>query len=284
MTAPGPYRVAGGRAVVTGAASGMGEQLSYLLAGGGSDLVLLDRDADRLEVVAGRIRDRRPALDVATVVVDLADRDATDAAARDLAEGRVTLLVNNAGAGLTGRFDQVTLEEYDWLFRINFHAPVTLAHHLLPAIRRHGPGQGGGHVANVSSIYGIVAPPGATAYAASKFAIRGFSDSLRQELIDDRIGVTTVHPGGIATRIAESARRGTGVSQAQDARGKAEARRLLTFPPERAAARILDGIVRRRPRVLIGLTAQVPDLLSRLAPTHYRTLEKPLVAIFSRLP
>lgn len=280
----GPYRVAGGRAVVTGAASGIGEQLSYRLAGAGSDLALVDRDAGRLAAVAERIRVRRPDAAVETHVVDLADRRATADLGRDLAQGRVTLLVNNAGVGLDGRFDQVTLEEFEWLFEVNFHAVVTLTHHLLPALRRSGAGTTGSHLATVSSVYGFVAPPGAAAYAASKFAVRGLTESLRHELRADRIGVTTVHPGGIATRIAQNSRRGSGVSDTDVQRSREEARRLLTIPPERAAARIVDGIVRRRARVLIGLSARLPELLSRVAPTGYAALERPVKGALLRLP
>src|SRR4051794_21841634 len=202
-----PYAFAGGTAAVTGAASGIGEALAHALAARGSDLVLLDRDAERLEGVAGAIRARHPGRKVSSVVVDLADDEAThEVGARLAAEHpEITLLVNNAGVALGGRFDQVTLEEFDWVLAINFRAVVRLTHALLPVLKAHP----GSHLVNVSSIFGIFAPPGQAAYAASKFAVRGFSESVRHELAQDGVGVTVVHPGGIRTRIAETARTGS---------------------------------------------------------------------------
>ncbi len=271
-----PYVFAGGTAIVTGAASGIGHALADGLAARGSHLVLLDRDADRLSGVAASIRHRHP-VTVDTVTVDLADRDATARAGRELAESHpdTTLVVNNAGVAMGGRFDQLTLEEFEYVIDVNFRAVVTLTHHLLPVLRAHP----GSHLANVSSIYGIVAPPGQTAYAASKFAVRGFTEALRAELSADDVGVTCIHPGGIATRIATTARMGSGVSAADAARGRALANRMLTIPPGTAAAIILRGIERRRPRVLIGWTARVPDAIARIAPAAHGTL---LAKIFAR--
>ncbi|TYP90357.1 short-subunit dehydrogenase [Blastococcus xanthinilyticus] len=263
----GPYAFAGGTAVVTGAASGIGEALAGQLAARGSHLVLLDRDAGRLEAVAARIRAASPALRVATTVVDLADDEATArlAAALVAEHPETTLLVNNAGVALGGRFDQVTLEEFDWVMAVNFRAVVRLTHALLPVLKTHP----GAHVVNVSSVFGIFAPAGQAAYAASKFAVRGFSESLRHELAQDGIGVTVVHPGGIRTRIAESARVGSGVSVAEYEQGRKQFAKLLRMPPEDAAARIVAAIERRRPRLLIGWSATVPDLLVRLLPGSY---------------
>jgi len=158
------YQFAGGTAVVTGAASGIGEAVARGLARRGSDLVLLDRDAQRLADVAKSIVD----VSVETHIVDLADAEATTAVARDVlaAHPRIRLLVNNAGVALAGRFDQVTLEDFFWLLAVNFGATVRLTHLLLPALKA----EPGSHLVNVSSVFGIVAPPGQVAYASSKFA------------------------------------------------------------------------------------------------------------------
>jgi short-subunit dehydrogenase len=262
-----PYSFAGGTAVVTGAASGIGEALAHALAGRGSDLVLLDRDADRLSAVAGAIRAAQPGRAVTTYVVDLADDEATQAIGATLAAEHpgTTLLVNNAGVALGGRFDQVTLEEFDWVWSINFRAVVRLTHALLPVLKAHP----GAHLVNVSSIFGILAPPGQAAYASSKFAVRGFSESLRAELAADGVGVTVVHPGGIRTRIAESARIGSGVDPEELARGREQFAKLLRIPPEKAAALIVAAVEKRRPRLLIGASARVPDVLVRLFPGSY---------------
>jgi short-subunit dehydrogenase len=262
-----PYAFAGGAAVVTGAASGIGEALARQLAEQGSNLVLVDRDAARLAEVADGIRSARPGLAIDTYVVDLSDDDATGRFAETLAteHPETTLLVNNAGVALGGRFDQVTLEEFDWVMAVNFRAVVRLTHALLPALKAHP----GAHLVNVSSVFGIFAPAGQAAYAASKFAVRGFSEAVRHELAENGIGVTVVHPGGIKTRIAESARTGSGVSVEEYERGRKQFAKLLTIDPATAAAQIVDAIEKRRPRLLIGWSAKVPDVLVRLLPGTY---------------
>jgi short-subunit dehydrogenase len=261
------YRFDGGTAVVTGAASGIGAALAEQLAARGSHLVLVDRDKERLDGVATDVRRAHPALSVDTYVVDLADDAATDAAAEALAAAHAgtTLLVNNAGVALGGRFDQVTLEEFDWVMAVNFRSVVRLTHAFLPALKAHP----GAHLVNVSSVFGIFAPAGQAAYSASKFAVRGFSEAVRHELAENQVGVTVVHPGGIKTRIAESARTGSGVSVEEYERGRKQFARLLTMPPETAAALIVAAIENRRPRLLIGWSAKVPDILVRLLPGTY---------------
>ena len=213
---------------------------------------------------------RTPALTVATHVADLADDRATDALAATLAteHPETTLLVNNAGVALGGRFDQVTLEEFDWVMAVNFRSVVRLTHALLPALKAHP----GAHLVNVSSVFGILAPPGQAAYSASKFAVRGFTEAVRHELAENRVGVTVVHPGGVRTRIAESARTGSGVSIAEYEQGRRQFAKLLRMPPETAAAQIMAAIETRRPRLLIGWSAKVPDVLVRLMPGTYWTL------------
>lgn len=263
----GPYQFAGGTAVVTGAASGIGEALVAQLAARGSSLVLVDRDADRLGAVADRTRAACPSLRVTTHVADLSDEEQTDALAATLAAGHpeTTLLVNNAGVALGGRFDQVTLEEFDWVMAVNFRAVVRLTHALLPALKSHP----GAHLVNVSSAFGIVAPAGQAAYSASKFAVRGFSEAVRHELAGNQVGVTVVHPGGIRTRIAENARTGSGVSVQEYEAGREQFATLLRIPPGKAAAMIVAAIGRRRPRLLIGASARIPDVLVRLMPGSY---------------
>ncbi len=262
-----PYVFAGRTAVVTGAASGIGEGLAHGLAARGSHLVLVDRDATRLSAVADAVRAAHPRRTVETLVADLADRGAVVAAAERIAgeHPRLGLLVNNAGVALGGRFDQVSVEQFEHVMAVNFTAPVLLTHHLLPALKA----EPGAHLVNLSSLFGLVAPPGQSAYAASKFAIRAFSEALRAELAENGIGVTTVHPGGIRTRIAETAAIGAGVPRAdREKYGKLFAA-LLTYPAERAADDILRAVRRRQGRLLIATSAKVPDLLARLLPTAH---------------
>ena len=259
------YAFAEGSALVTGAAGGIGAALAHGLAARGSDLVLLDRSADRLATVAEEVRRQHPTLRVDTVVADLGDHDATVELGRRLAQEHpeLTLVINNAGVALAGSFTDLTLEEFDWLMEINFRAVLTLTHALVPVLLRHP----GSHLVNVSSIF----PPTQTAYVTSKFAVRGLTEALRAELLG-RVGVTCVHPGGIATRIALDARISAGADRAEIERGLPVIAGLLRIPPSVAAECILNGVRRRRPRVLIGLSARLPDLLARVAPGSYGRL------------
>jgi short-subunit dehydrogenase len=234
--------------------------------------VLLDRDASGLSDLRDELRASRPDLAVETHVVDLSDRDATLAVARAIrdAHPRLTLLVNNAGVALGGRFTELSLDDIDWLLSVNLDAVLVMTHELLPSLLA-APGS---HVVNLSSLFGLIAPAGQTAYATSKFAVRGFSDALRIELAEHEVGVTTVHPGGIRTSIAESARIGAGVDTSSEeyAAHRQAWRALLTIEPEVAARRIVDGAVRRRPRVLIGGSTHVLDVIARVAPGSYGRL------------
>lgn len=266
-----PYDFAGRTAVLTGAASGIGEQLAHGLAARGSDLVLVDRDAQRLAGVAAAVRSAHPGRTVETLVADLADRAEVLGAAERIRERHpaIGLLVNNAGIALGGMFEQLSVAEFESVVDVNFRAPVLLTHALLPALLA----EPGSHLVNVSSLYGLIAPPGQSAYSASKFALRGFSEVLRGELAG-RVGVTTVHPGGIRTRIAETARVGAAVPADLVAAHQQTFRALLTYPPERAAGEILDGVRRRRARVLIAFSAKLPDVLARLLPvTHMKVIQ-----------
>ena len=281
MTRLAPYRFAGGTAVVTGAASGMGERLAHGLGARGSHLVLLDRDADRLATVVAAVRAASPTVDVASVVVDLADRAATESVADALVRDhpRITLLINNAGVALGGRFDQVTLEEFEWVLEINLRAPVLLTHRLLPTLLASP----GSHLVNVSSLYGLVAPPGQAAYSTSKFGLRGFSEVLRSELAPRGVGVTTVHPGGIKTRVAESARVPVGASADEVAAERARFSGLLTYPADKAAEEILEAVHQRQGRLLIAWSARIPDVLARLLPTSNMRVLGRLTELATRL-
>ncbi|MFC7277084.1 SDR family NAD(P)-dependent oxidoreductase [Paractinoplanes rhizophilus] len=278
-----PYLFPGRTAVLTGAASGIGEQLAYGLAGRGSDLVLVDVDAVRLREVADRIDRVHPGRSVQTLVADLADRAAVDdLATQVLAEHpALGLLINNAGMALGGRFDQVTVDEFERVMNVNFRAPFLLAHALLPALKAAP----GAHLVNVSSLFGLIAPAGQSAYSASKFALRGLSQVLHAELADDGIGVTTVHPGGVRTRIAENAPVGSGVPAEEVEPNRKLFAKLLTYPPDKAARQILDGVAKRKARVLIASSAKVPDLLAHVLPVgHERIVRAATSARASRGP
>ncbi len=264
-----PYTFPGGVAVLTGAASGIGEALAAELAARGSHLALIDRDGSGLERVANDLRGQYPHLRITTHAFDLGRTaqipDLADAVLRG--HRRVTLLINNAGVALGGEFDELSLDDFEWVQSVNFRAVVAMCKAFLPALKAElHP-----HIANVSSLYGIAALPGQSAYSASKFAVRGFSEVLRHELAPRGIGVSVVHPGGVRTNIANSARLGSGVrSSPLETEAQREAmNRLLRLEPARAAQIILRGIERRAPRVLVGDDARVVDLLVRSVPGTY---------------
>jgi short-subunit dehydrogenase len=258
-----------GTALVTGAAGGIGAQLALGLARRGSDLVLIDIDAEGLAGVAAVLAEQAAEVAVSTHVVDLADRDVLLVVAGAVAAEHpdLHLLVNNAGVALGGQFEHLTLEEFDWVMDVNFRAPVALVHALLPTLRANT----GAHIVNMSSLFGLITPAGQSAYSASKFALRGFSEVLRTELAPAGVGVTTVHPGGVRTSIATSARIAAGAPDDVVPMLR-QFDRLLRYPADRAAEEILAGVERRRARVLISPEAVLGDAAVRLAPTRYAGL------------
>lgn len=266
------YQFPGNTAVVTGAAGGIGAALAGSLAARGSHLALVDRDGDGLEAVAARAREIDARIKVSTHVVDLSEHsDLRDLAAEvRSAHARIGLLINNAGVALGGTVDEVSLEDIDWVMSINFRAPVALTKALLPALRETR----GSHIANVSSLFGLIAPAGQAAYSASKFALRGFTLALQAELIPAGIGVTVIHPGGIATNIAANARVGAGLSRNPQAAQAAVAHisAQLTMSAEDAATQIADAILRRRERLVITRKAVAADRIARLLPVRQREI------------
>ena len=264
---PKPWALRGGVVVLTGAASGIGAALAANLARRGMHLALVDLNAAGLEATAAQAR--AAGVTVSSHVLDVADHAAVAAlpAAVLAQHGRVTALVNNAGVALGGLFEQVAAEDFDWLMDINFGATVRLTRAFLPVLAREGAAQ----LVNVSSIFGIIAPPGQTAYAASKFAVRGFSESLRHELemSGSPVGVTLVHPGGVRTAISENARLAKDLDSAEVARERANWRSLLALDAATAAEIIAVAIARRAPRVLVGSDAKGAALVQRVFPVTY---------------
>jgi len=262
------YHVDGGVALITGAAGGIGAALAERLVREGSNVVLVDRNAEGLEEVAERLRVRRPDRRITTIATDLAEQDvAQEVVAEALRDqGRLTLVVNNAGVALAGRFEQVSMDDVDWLLAINLRAVLAVTSAALPHLAP------GAHITNVSSLFGIIAPVGNSVYSASKFGVRGFSMAIRAELAPRAIGVTSVHPGGIRTAIARSARVGAGVPAAEWEVGLKAFDKFLVMPAPDAARRIVHGTVRRRARVLIGPEAYLGDVLARLAPSAHASV------------
>jgi len=263
--------------VVTGAASGIGRGIAVALARRGCNLALADVNDAGLAETARMAESAQTnptnqstapnALRISQHHLDVADRRAvTEFPAVVLAaHPGVDILVNNAGVAVGGTFEAVSEEDFEWLFEINFWGVVRMTRAFLPLLRKSDDAR----VVNLSSIYGIISPPGETSYSASKFAVRGFSHSLRHELAGCNVGVTVVHPGGVATSIADSARVPKGMPPEEIARRRALAKKALRMPPATAGEIIVQGIERRSARVLVGNDAKFLALLERLAPVSY---------------
>jgi short-subunit dehydrogenase len=261
--------IKGAAAVVTGAASGIGLALALELAARGADLALADRDEAGLQAVAAEIgRDAKRKVTAHRVDVGEPGQIADFAQAATSAHPALNILINNAGVALLGQFSEIDQAQMDWLFNINFWGVVHSTRAFLPHLARKPEA----HIANLSSIFGIIAPPGQTAYCAAKFAVRGFSESLRHELqmAGSPIRLSVVHPGGIATNIARNSRTGSGVTDnALRAQSIERFDRMAKTTPAAAARRIIEGIEKNQPRILIGNDARIVDLLQRLRPATY---------------
>src|SRR4051812_3991695 len=255
--------IRGAAAAVTGAASGIGRALALELAARGCDLALADRDEAGLQQVAAQIA-RSNKQKVTVHRVDVGEPAEIEAFAQAAvgAHPSLNIVINNAGVALMGQFGEVSQADMDWLMNINFWGVVHGTRAFLPHLATRPEA----HIVNLSSIFGIVAPPGQTAYAAAKFAVRGFSESLRHELAMAKspVRLSVVHPGGVATNIARNAR--AGVAIADNARRAQAIERfdaVAKTSPAVAAQTIIRGIERNQPRILIGSDARFMDLLQR---------------------
>ncbi|MDI4234898.1 SDR family NAD(P)-dependent oxidoreductase [Bradyrhizobium sp. Arg237L] len=261
--------ISGSAVAVTGAASGIGRALALELAARGADLALADRDEAGLAAVAAEIaKTGAPKVTVHRVDVGEANQIADFAEAATSAHPSLNILINNAGVTLLGQFHEIDQAQMEWLFNINFWGTVHVTRAFLPQLAR----QREAHIVNVSSIFGIVAPPGQTAYCASKFAVRGFSESLRHELAAARspVRLSVVHPGGVATNIVRNSRTGAGVSDnARRAQAIEWFDAAARTTPTAAARSIIEGAENNRPRILIGSDARLMDLLQRFLPATY---------------
>jgi NAD(P)-dependent dehydrogenase (short-subunit alcohol dehydrogenase family) len=251
-------------AVVTGAASGIGRATAQGLAEKGCTLAIADIDERGLAETARTITSM--GRQVSTHVVDVADKQRMQAFADEvIAEHeRVHVVVNNAGVTVTAKLDEHSLEDFEWIVGINFWGVVYGCKFFLP----HVQAAGWGAFVNISSMFGLTGIPSQSSYCATKFAVRGFSESLAIELANENIDVIVVHPGGIRTNIVRS-------SRGRD--DSARARVIDWFdrngmPPERAAAKIIRAIERRQQRVVITPEAWATDVVKRVYPAVPRRL------------
>ena len=261
--------MAGKVVVITGAGSGIGRALAHNLAGRGARLALSDVDAAGLAETVATLPD--PGADrVRSDQLDVRDRDAMARYAASVAEefGRVDVLFNNAGVALTGSVLGMSYADLEWVLDIDFWGVVHGSKEFLPYLIASGDGI----LVNLSSLFGLLAVPGQSAYNAAKFAVRGFTESLRQEMLSSRLPVRVccVHPGGIKTAIARNARVADGEDQA--ALAEFFDRNLAKTSPERAAEIIVAGMLAGKPRILVGPDAKALDLLVRLLGARYQRL------------
>lgn len=259
-------------AVITGAASGIGRVLALRFAREGiAGLAIADVNEEQLAETA-RLLEQFP-VKVTTHVVDVSDRNAMSAFADSVVEqhGRVSHVINNAGVALGGNFSEVSLDEIEWLMGVNFWGVVHGTKFFLPHLEK----EDSAHIVNISSLFGLIAPPGQAAYGASKFAVRGFTDALRHELEGTNIAVSAVHPGGVTTNIVNNARIGSGVTMTDEEiekHRKFQNKLLATTSSYKAAEIIFRGMKRRSPQIIVGTDAAILSRIARLFPRSYLTV------------
>lgn len=261
--------LSGKTVVITGAGSGIGRALAHRLAGEGALLALADLNEIGLAETYQTLP-VRPA-QVNTYKLDVSDRQAVYAFADQVHAdfGQVDVVINNAGVALSQTVEDMTYEDFRWLMDINFWGVVYGSKAFLPALKRRPQAT----IINLSSVFGLIAVPTQSAYNASKFAVRGFTEALRQELSGTTVRALCVHPGGIKTNIARNARfyRAPGGESEPD-RTAANFDKIARTTADEAAATIIKSLKSGRERVLVGADAHVIDWIQRLFPEAYTKL------------
>lgn len=260
-------------AAITGAASGIGRGLALELARQGCHLALCcDRNVQGLQETKEQAR--QLGVNVTSQQLDVADRGAVHAWADQVAadHGKINLIFNNAGVDLASTIEGVSYEDFEWLMSINFWGVVYGTKAFLPHLKASGDG----HVVNISSVFGLTGMPAQGPYNSSKFALRGFTDCLREELdmMDCGVSATSVHPGGIKTSIAKSGRVDSSIRtlgfDERDFWQKFETRFITE--PDKAARIIIRAVQKNKRRVLVGTDAYLFDAAARLLPSAYQPL------------
>jgi NAD(P)-dependent dehydrogenase (short-subunit alcohol dehydrogenase family) len=258
----------GGVAVVTGAGSGMGRCLAQQLAERGAALALADVNEQGLAETVSLLGAAKGK--VTRHIVNVAEEGQVKRFAEEVEvqHGRSTVLFNNAGVALLGHFEEISVADFRWLMDINFWGVVYGTAYFLPLLKK----EKCAHIVNTSSLLGLFGAAGQSAYCASKFAVRGFSESLHHELLGTNVGVTCVHPGFVRTAIAANAKEGVRAGAKLRAESLARFQKVARTAPEVAAAKILRGVERGAVRVLIGADAYFVDIWQRLKPASYWNL------------
>lgn len=247
-------------AVVTGAASGIGRELAVQLASKGCNLALVDIDAEGLSTLLTKLNKHNTDRLITTHIADVSDRARMLALAPEIASAHraIHVLINNAGIAHEGPFPQTSLEDWDRMIGVNLWSVIYGCHVFMPYLAKVDRA----HIVNLSSLFGIVGMPGQTAYCTTKFAVRGLSEALWEELRETNVGLTVVHPGGVATNIMKRAQ---GDDPALLGRID-EWYQRHAMSPNKAASKIIQAIEAGQPRLLITPEATFGDLLRRVMP------------------
>ena len=259
-------------AAITGAGSGMGQQLAILLAKAGCHVSISDVNEKGLAETVELVKPYN--VRVTSKKVNVAKLEEVRAWAEETVQnhGSVNMIFNNAGVALGSTVEGSTYEDLEWIMGINYWGVVYGTKEFLPYLKKTGEG----HIINTSSLFGLTAQPTQSAYNSTKFAVRGFTESLRQELDIENSGVSalSVHPGGIRTNIANDARMSDSIkSMGMNPEKSAKAfNKLLRMPAEEAAQQILDAVLKNKRRLLIGNDAKTLDLVQRILPTGYQRI------------
>ncbi len=268
---------------ITGAGSGIGRALALECAKHGSKLAISDLNMDGLQETQKTINNQYPNIEVMLQKLNVANKeDVFQWADSVMAHyGQVHVIINNAGVALSATVEAMQYKDFEWLMDINFWGVVHGCKSFLPHLKKSS----WGHIVNVSSLFGLISTPNTSAYNAAKFAVRGFSESLRIELLmsHKHLNLSCVHPGGIKTNIANLARNGGEkvglagrISDSENKKNFNE--KLAKTTPEQAAKIIVKGIIKKQPRILVGTDAKILDLLQRFLPVKY---QKVVVKVFS---
>jgi short-subunit dehydrogenase len=270
-------------AAITGAGSGIGQALAINLAQEGSDLALSDVDKKGLAETLKMLK--AYSVNVTHQILDVSDKDAVYAWANKVVEdhGKVNMIFNNAGVALSGTVESLSIEDYKWIMDINFWGVIYGTKAFLPYLEQSGEG----HIINISSVFGLTSQPLMSGYNASKFAVRGFTESLRQdlELTGSKVSTSCIHPGGIKTNIAKSARMSKSVEAAtgiKQENATSSMEKFFIHTPDSAAKTILKGVKNNARRVLIGIDAKVLDGMARVLPTGYQWVFTKVVKLQKR--
>lgn len=256
-------------AAITGAGSGIGRATAILLAKKGCNVAISDINGKGLEETAKSCLEH--GVKVSTHRLDVANKqDFYDWAEKVVQEfGSVNIIINNAGVALGATVESMQYEDFEWLMGINFWGVVYGTKAFLPHLKASGEG----HIVNISSLFGLVGVPTQSAYNAAKFGVRGFTESLIQELTLEKscVSATSVHPGGIKTNIAKAARV-TETPGVVDKKSTADFEKMFITPPSKAAEQIVNAINKKQRRLVIGIDAKILSFIQRVMPVRYQAL------------